>query len=239
MAKNPETVREICEDALMHIGAYSIHDEGAQHEDVERAARFFDKLLKDTASKQRQLWAIRTAPIALTANTQEYTLVEAMGDDAPDAGMMFPVSALVRDADGNDTPVKLVTRQEYDAITDKADTGMPCVLFIDRLSPDQTMKPHPVAAEDDLYTIYLTFQQFNPDPTARDVENRTTGLRANWGLWAGFALAEVLSYGAVRKLPEGEIQTFKTKALELWGDLTAYDDHEHADEPPIGAAWGV
>lgn len=239
MQASPGTVRAICEGALQIIGAYSVHDAGADAGELARSAQWLDDMLRHTAGTHRNLWRLSTATIDLEAETTSYSLVSAFGATAPADGMVFPVSAFVRDTSGNDTPVEIVFREVYDDIRDKDETGTPARIHIDRLAPTATLYVHPIPVADDTYTLHLTIQSFSPNPTGKAVENRTTGLRLEWDMWAKHALALVIGGGPVRRLREEELTKLKDMTGDYWHDLMAYANRERNNAPPQTEPWGL
>jgi hypothetical protein len=54
------------------------------------------------------------------------------------------VYAYIRDSEGTDTPLKVISRERYDEISDKDEVGVPTKLFYDRSIPSGEMYIHPV-----------------------------------------------------------------------------------------------
>lgn len=239
MEASPLTVRAICEGALQLIGSYSVRDTGADGDELRRAADWFDDVLKHTHARKRDLWLRRQGTIALQANTPSYDLISAMGVTAPVDGFMYPISAYVRDGQGNDSPVDIIRLENYDAIEDKDETGDLCLIAIDRLVASPRLYVHRVPATTGAQTLYLRYATFNPNPSGKAVEDRTSGLRATWSLWAKYKLASVIGDGAVRKLRDDEVKNFAARAEELYGELLAFEDQEHASEPRRTEPWGL
>ena len=238
MTKSPLTVRAICEGALELIGAYSVHQTGADANELRRAADWLDDMLKHTHGRQRNLWLVRQGTITLTANAQSYNLISALGTDAPPDGFLIPISAYYRDG-SNDAPIDIIRMLEYDNIERKDDVGDIEVIAIDRLLPTPTLYVHRVPEVVTGKSIKLRFATFNPDPTGKALEDRRTGLPATWSLWAKYCLASIIGDGPVRKIRDDEVKGFKERAEELYGQLVSFDDQEHANEPRRTEPWGL
>lgn len=228
------SVRQICERALRKIGHVSLYDEEPRGEDMEEAALWLDMVVSHVAGTRRHVWLVEdNLEIPLKADQAKYDLKDAAGATYPEEGVQFPMHAFVRSDGGFDQDVEIVRRHEYDSFADKDAGGRPHVCYIDRLQP-RTLWIHPVPAKDDEYTLFLTAQRFNKDMTFTRQEQRHgekyPDPSATWNLYLVTATAAELGDGPIRKLPDGEVTSFRRHAERLLGDLESFEDQEHADE---------
>ena len=223
------SAKEICERALRKIGAFPINDTAADGEELAEALSWLDLTVAEQAGSTRCFWLVpATLSVSLTADTAEYDLITVLASSAPDDGLQFPVSATVKDDNGNETPLKLVTRTEYEEITDKTVSGTPELIWIDRLE-NPTMKTYPVLGTGLTgWSIELVVQTFAPD-FHKTTGSKSTGLRAAWQKWAVYELSAVLGDGTIRRLPDREITMFEKRAKEGKDALEAYENRQHAN----------
>lgn len=223
------TVGKICEMALQKIGAFSINDTAARGRDQAVAIDWLDAVVRHVAGTRRAFWLVpATIPITLTAGSQSYALLDAMGANAPAEGVQFPIEATVTDSTGTEWPVDILDRTEYDAVAKKSDTASkPDVIFIDRLDPP-TLYVHPVLATGGSATLNLIVQRFNRQITDASQAHE---LRAAWDLFLIHKLASEIGAGPVRRLPDGEVEKMRDSADELLVELEAFENRQHADFP--------
>ena len=230
------TVRKICETALMDIGSFSMADEAADPDEMERAARYLDMIVGHLTGTIRALWLTeKTVPIPLTADKINYTELElqtAAGVAVwPERGIQFPNHATVASG-GFDHPCEIIDRVTYDAIEDKDAAGRPCVIYIDRRA-DPLLFVYPVPG-DASFTLNLTGQTFHRNLIGTRNTPETleigTDLKEAWNLWAVAALAAKIGDGPVRKLDVVTIRDKKKEARMLLEELESYENQEHDGE---------
>lgn len=236
-------VSGICERALRKIGAYSINDSAADPEELAEAVYWLDLAVAELAGTSHCVWLVPTTlTIPLSADTATYDLSDVLGDDYPTDGILFPIEAYVRDDDDNDTPIEIVRRRDYEEITDKATSGKPDRIYIDRLADDQNISVYPVPT-DTSYSIRLVAQTYAPDFVGSNLRavngNVAHGLSAEWQRWMILQNAADIGSGPVRRLPPGEISEIRRDAEISKARLLAYSNDEKDSMPRRTRAYGA
>ena len=133
----------------------------------------------------------------------------------PEDGILFPIEAYVRDSNDRDVPIEIIRRSDYEAIEDKAESGKPDRIYIDRLAADQNVSVFPVPT-DTSYSIRLVAQTYAPDFVGSNLRsangNVAHGLSAEWQRWMILQNAVDIGSGPVRRLPPGEISEIRSAA---------------------------
>lgn len=231
------TSREIAEEALRKIGAYSRADTGADPEDLRIALNWLDLIMSEFSGTTRVLWLVqRPFQFPLLANVQDYNLLdEAATAGAATADFEFIVSAtLVWNNGGQRRPLELLRCDQFNRRSRDSITGVPCVAYVDRLKAP-TLSLYPVPTADDTYTCELSVQSF-PSSTA-DYQNvagvqgglDAPGIRKSWQRWAILKLAAELGDGPVRRLSPAEIDRYKRDADIAEKKLLGFENREHDD----------
>lgn len=231
------SVRTICERALRKIGTFALRDSEADPEEMAEAMMWLDLVVAHATSTRRIFWLIpATLELELTADQATYDIDEIT--DYPTDGVAFPINAWLRDPAGNDTPVELIRRREYENIVDKTAGGEPRVAHIDRLR-DKTVSIYPVVAASG-YTLRIEAQLYSPSyspDTNPDAEVRH-GFGPEWQLWLITALAAEIGDGPVRRLQPAEVDRMRNTAARLLVDLSEANT-ETVSQPRRTAAWGA
>lgn len=234
------TVKQIAERALRKIGAYSINDSAADSIELEETLYWLDMLVGHFAETHRPFWLIPdTIAKTLTANQQTYTLSTLLGTANPADGVLYVTGVQLRDSSGNDEPLKMLSKAEWDEITDKDQTGTPAGVYIDRLKT-MTLKVVPVPTVS-TYSILLDVQTYSPDLTKSNGAVKH-GFSNGWQLWQVLATAAQIGDGPVRKLPSGEVDRITAKAGGYLNELIGYANREMRDRDKRSrrtAAWGA
>lgn len=118
----------IAEEALRKVGAYAITDAGADPEQVRVALNWMDLIMAHVAATSL-LWAmVPTEPILIdlvVANApagqtglgqQAYPLPASISGNAPVNSYGFPLEAWLDHGDGNVTPLRILRKDEWDAV---------------------------------------------------------------------------------------------------------------------------
>jgi hypothetical protein len=228
------TAKGIVEQALRKIGAYAINDTAPDDEHVRIGLEGLDLIMAEQAGSTRCWWLVHAdVSVALdTADQRTYDLTGAVAAVTDGDAFQFPVSAALVDEAGDRTPLRLLRADEYDAVTDKAESGSPCAVYIDRLAGEMHVYPVPSVAT---YSVALTVQT---ESAALIQDNRVTGvqasdarhgLRASWQMWAVYRLAAWLGDGTIRRCSPNEVAGFLK--LAEWSErrLLAFENREHDD----------
>lgn len=218
----------VAEQALIKIGAFSVNDSAADGEQLKRALSWLDFIMAHHFGTQRVFFLIPdTLSVPLAATVTETDIETALGADAPDDGIQFPVGAKLKDSDDNETSLKIITREEYIDIDDKDATGTPECIYIDRLNSPKLFTYPTLGAGATGYTVELTVQTFAPDVHGTP-GGQATSMREAWQLWAITELAARIGAGPVRRLPISEIEDMRKEAKDLKDDLYIFENRQHA-----------
>jgi hypothetical protein len=232
----------ICERSLRKIGAFSVNDNAADSGELAEALYWLDLAVAELAGTERCHWLIpQTLSIALTANTVSYDLSNSLGASHPTDGIIFPFEAWIRDSSGNDEPLEIIRRKEYEDINDKDATGEPTHIYIDRLNEDQNLFVYPVPTVS-TYSIRLVCQTFAAnllDGTPHSRGNVSHGFSAEWQRWLILQNAADIGSGPVRRLPTPEINDMRQQAGEAKARLMAYSNREKTSQPRRTRAHGA
>lgn len=232
----------ICERALRKIGAFSVNDTAADPEELAEALYWLDLAVAELAGTEQCQWLIPTTlSIALTANTANYDLSDALGTANPTDGVLFPIEAWLRDSDGLDTPIDIIRRRDFEDIEDKDKAGVTDRIYIDRLNEDQNIFIYPVVDESG-YSIRLLCQTYAPNMLSGTPEgggNIAHGFSAEWQRWLILQNAADIGSGPVRRLPPGEINDIRQQAAISRAALMAYSNREKVSQPRRTRAHGA
>lgn len=232
----------IAERALRKIGAMSINDTAADHEELSEALYWMDLAVAEFAGSERCQWLIpATLSKALSADTASYDLSDFLGTSNPTDGVLFPVSAWIRNSSGEDAEIQILRRTEYEAITDKDQSGEPCSIYIDRLNADQNLYVWPVPS-DATYTLRLVCQTYAPNllsGTPNEGGNVAHGFSAEWQRWLVLQTAADIGSGPVRRLPSQEVSDMRQQAEISRSRLLTYSNTEKPSQPRRTRAFGV
>ncbi len=146
---NEFSIDRIVLHAFRHAGLWGI-DQGADGLDWERKAVFgrevLEMLIKHLEAQGRLVRAQRFYDLTLVSGQEEYTLPEAIMDVYGDAAL------IQADQVGQDrsfeTPVRQISRERWQGLGIRGDTGMPTLYYVERslttlslrlwLTPDDT-----------------------------------------------------------------------------------------------------
>ena len=235
------SVRQICEMALQKIGAFSVNDTAADPVHLQRTAEWLDLSVQEFVGNTKCAWLTRRdISIPLEANKVEYDLRDAMGNELPPGGIIFPISCTVRNTQYlRDLPVDLIDLKTYEEIEQKDQTGQPSAIYIDRLRDDMKMAVVGIPT-DNTYTLYLTVQQYAPDLTRNGGETNHQ-MRAEYQKWMVLQAAADVGNGPVRRLSMQVLQNIVSEAGTLRARLEAYANREepHLAKPMRTEAWGA
>jgi hypothetical protein len=228
------SVHGICELALRQIGAIPITESATQGPELDQAIYWLDLLVAHHVAVNRVLHLVpSTIGIPIAADTKDYDIANTAASDEPNNGIQFPIQASLRDPTGNDTPLNIVSRSEYEEIGDKNTSGIPDRIYINRLDVPK-MSVYPVLGTGATgYSIQLVVQAFSKDLTVARGAQVAHEMRTAWQLWMVLALAIRLGSGPVRKLPKSEIDDLKLEATEMLKDLLLNENREHTGNPRV------
>lgn len=232
------TAAQICERILQQIGAYSTADRAADPVEMDRVLGLLDLIVAEVAGTEACYWLRpSTIPAALTADTASYNFASLLGSNKPTDGILWVVNAYLTDGNGNDEPLTIITRDEYEELTRKASGGAPECIFIDRLAREANQKlyVYPVPAVS-TYSLKLVVQTHAPNLTA----SKGAVSHDFWPSWQRYLIqrgAYDAGGGPVRRMPIQEREQIKRDYMTAFNALQAKANREHA-RPRRVQAWG-
>lgn len=146
----------ICQDALEIIGRVA-GDEPASADDMSRALRFLDDMLKDWQMDGIKRFTRERISVTVTSATTSYTLADRV---------LYIETAQWRDSGDTDTWLTRMEASEYDELSDKDSTGRATSFFHDRQREASVLYVWPVLTTAAGETIQLTVQAETEDITA-------------------------------------------------------------------------
>jgi hypothetical protein len=133
---------------------------------VSEAAEALNMLVKAMQADGMPLWAIKKYQITLTASTADYTI--GVGSTVSTPKPLKVIQAYLRNTSSSiDTPVRIITRDEYERLGNKTSSGEPVQIFYEPLLTTGVLHVFPVpdatvAAANTLYIIYQRpFEDFD------------------------------------------------------------------------------
>lgn len=233
------SAKQIAERALRRIGAFSINDLAADTAELTETLYHLDLVVAELIGTEQCTWmSAGTITMPTVAAQAEYGLNSATG--WPDDDVAFPSYAWIRDASGNDAPLDMMRRDEYEALADKDTEGQPTHIYIDRAIDTPTATLYPVPA-DATMTIGVVVQRMAPSMVGESSARTNAvahGFPMEWQRWMVLATAAEIGSGPVRRLPQGEINDLRAASLDAKTRLMARANRENTRTRRT-AAWGV
>lgn len=134
--------------------------ETPETEDFTNCAQALNIMVKAWQIDGYKLWAVKDISVTLVASNATYQI----GDTATGTGAVItnrPLriqDAYIRDASGHDTSLEIISRQEYDILSEKTTEGVPNQIFYDPALTNGVLTVWPVPT-DALSTIHLVVQK--------------------------------------------------------------------------------
>lgn len=129
-------------------------------EDYTNCAFALNIMIKAWEKDGFYLWKVVDIPVTTVSANEAYQI----GDTATGTGAKVtnrPIrlmdSCYIRDADGVDTPLTLISRQEYNMLSNKTTSGVPNQIYYDPQLTNGVLYVYP-SPEDATHTIYVTAQ---------------------------------------------------------------------------------
>lgn len=236
------TANQICERALRAIGAFPVTDPTADGEQVREAMFWLDLNMAQLAGSTRLFFFVQQQlSIVLTNGTTSYNLNNALGANLPIDGVQFPIEAWLQWPANDRKPLPIVTRDIFNSTSNPAETGLPRMIYIDRLPvPTLQIFPTPSVSDANVYTVLLDVQTYAPNVAPAGVTGTQpsgtalTKFRQAWQRYLIAQLSHDLGSGPIFKLPESSLNRFGKMASSARTELEAFENREHDDLPPIG-----
>lgn len=232
---------DIAERALRMIGAYAINDSAADESDVQESLWWLDMMIAYVGGIEDRFWLRKDEQsFQLIDGDQDYNLAQEL--PLLVTGVQFPVMAMLEDANGQRTPIDIVSQKVFRARADTTRTGTPERIYIDRLN-DPVLYTDPIPdTTAATYKIVLVLQTFHQSTKPRGVTgtsgigNEQTGLRTSWNLWAATSLSAYIGNGPVRALPLERVKDYRDTAKNMLDELEAYENRTHDSSAPFTEA---
>ena len=227
--------RQVAEEALAEIGAWSVNQTEAREHEVQRALMFLAPIVGELASTNELHWLGRSFIIPLIKDQQDYDLVEVTRRGGGEDGGGCTVSIIEHwksvwlitgNASGNDDrdELTLLREPEWYGRHEQSEKGEPRGVWIERrLNP--ILHCVPIPDQDDRWRIELV-GQIEPAKWCTDDSIRVE-LPDGWRRWLRLALAHDVCGGAVNRLPQGRKSELKRDAEAALRKLLAYSRPEH------------
>lgn len=133
-------------------------------EDYTNCAFALNTLLKELNTEGKMAWVFQTVVFAFQASKGSYSVAET-GADVTNSRPVSILHAFRRDSNTIDTPMNVLTRQEYDELAQKTITGVPSSYYYDPQIGLATIKVWPVPV-DTTYSMGIVIQRPIQDITA-------------------------------------------------------------------------
>jgi hypothetical protein len=208
------TAQQIIDDAYTLIGK---KDMGASLEwaEVEYGLRLLNDLIKQWQTKGVRLQTVYDMTVTIVAAKASYT-VSATGDVVlarPDR----IISALRRDSDNDDTPVDVVSMEDYRRLSIKASPGQTTMIAYAKTTDSGTVYVWPVEDAVGASLILAVQRQIDKFDDTEDAGD----FPSEMFLALKFGLAALLDNGVGRT--QEERRTLKIDALTYFSELQATD----------------
>jgi len=236
------SAKQVCEEALRKIGAFSINDSAADGTELRVALNWLDLIMAELSGSTQVFWLMRNEiNLTLTTGQRSYTLPAALNASAPGNGIQFVNSATLVNETGARTPLTVLDYQTYNNVADKDTVGDPTGIYVERLL-EPVLYTYPVAqfntAIGQTRHIELNVQTFantvGGDRSVGRIQSEGAlqhGLRQSWQRWAIYRLAHSLGDGTIRSLPSGRLDRLNDQALLAEKKLLAFENSETFDTP--------
>ena len=116
--------------------------------DLRSARRSLNILFQEWGNRGLHFWEVANNTITLVNNQATYTMYRSTTDGTSDATAVYGVDDVLetsyRNAEGVDAPLTKINRSQYQAFSNKTDTGQPSQFFVQRFIDKVTI------------TLYLT-----------------------------------------------------------------------------------
>jgi hypothetical protein len=201
---------EILTSALRIVG--QVAEDGTPTDaQLTNASTALNMMLRAWYADGMPLWNIVETSFTPTASVANYTIGTGLTINQPKPLKML--QAFIRSTTGsNDTPMRLITRQEYLMLGNKTTTGRPIQLHYDPLVADGLIRlfPTPDSVSAGADTVHLIYQAAYDAMTA---SGSVLDFPVEWQEAVVFGLADRLAF--VYGLPIDEKRDLRSKAKEM------------------------
>lgn len=192
-----ETAQDIVEAALKKL-FITEGDETPEAGDITTGRDALFRMIRTWAVDGVRLWLTENQTVTMVADTATYTLDPRTLD----------VYDVFRRTGDNDVPVQIYSREQYNALPNKAVTGQPYIAFFDRQLSSTVMSVYPVPQTGTSDVLHLASKRQIQDVTA-NTDN--VEFPPEW--------SECLVYNlAVRMAPDFQVEP-RSDVVSLAGEL--------------------
>lgn len=225
------TAAKIVEQSLRQVGALSPLDTASDPAMFDIGLSRLDMLMAELIATDRFWWMVSASQtVALVVDQIEYNLAALV-----DPPLEFVTAAYLANDDREDE-IDLLLASEYRQISDKASSGTPTGVYIERRDRP-TMYVNPVPAVTG-YSVLLTGQRYAVDLVSAGGQI-AHGFPAAWQRYLTLALAVDIGSGPVWKVPDGELDRLERRARESRDRLMVFSNRENIGRPRVTRPWGL
>lgn len=137
---------ELIADALIQIGALDPEAGTPTATQITKAALVLNMMVKSWHSPANHLWTRRMVPVTLTG-ASSYNLGAANSTVRP----LRIISGYIRNTSNTDTPITVISREEYNLFGNKASTGTTVNVYYDPLLDTGIIYTYPISSTGTLF----------------------------------------------------------------------------------------
>src|SRR3990167_4906095 len=226
---------QIIGDALKKIRALAPGNEPSL-EQIDDSVRLLNEIIREEdlhgTGLNLNLWALDTGYLILTADQHVYT---TSSSDGLSSSILELRSCIYRDATGDDIPLHIITKQQYDEIQSKDESGDPSQVYFQtsRLLSDQRFwidnAPDSVTSTSEVIGTDGKNYKCILKHTAATLNDPITG--GDWRLYWTQAGSSGSAWAADTAYTNGELIAYSYKRPLFDFDLAT-------DNPDMPAGWG-
>lgn len=159
------TRNEIITDALINVGALDPEGGTPTATQISNAALVLNMMVKSWAAQGKHLWTRRTIPITLTG-ASTYTLGPSTTTTRP----LRVVDGYIRTSTSNDTPIRVISKDEYNRFGIKTSVGTSVNVYYDPQLDNGIVYVYPLSESGTLYLeVEYPLQDFTASTDEPDI----------------------------------------------------------------------
>jgi hypothetical protein len=236
---------EVCEMSLQKIGDFPTNDENADPDSMERALQWFDVIVAEVTGNRRCYWLTpETVTFEWPDGEASVVLADQMGSGYPPLGILFPIRAwdVDRTTGTRCGGIELCRRDKFEAQLTPLTSGLPNLLYIDRLVENQKAYISPIPNSSSQRNIALEFQTYTRSVLGEQGGDQagdiSTGFDQTWNLFLITRLSAELGDGPVKRLETQTIRDWRALSEGLLSSLLTYQNREKNNRPVVTRRYG-
>lgn len=233
------SARGLAEIALQNIGSFPVTEDAVDPKELSRAVQRLELIMNDTLGQNSVTSTWKTLEIPLQANVNRYRIAAFTDDD----GVDFVFDTFLQDIQsGVSTTRNLmesITEREWNRL-DKSIVGDPQRTFVDRTN-DPYLNVNPMPGSDYVAgtrAIRLQIQSFATRITSQGTGGVNINFRPTWYLFLTNKLSYELGKGAIRRLPEAELDRYQKDYMISEMNLISGDGAQITGLDSCTQPWG-